>query len=174
LLKFGAAFRITPMLSVGADFRYMNSSLTAKNSYSSVGADLLVAADFGPAKAVAGVTSLGAAVKSAAGTSYSIPTAATLAGVYTLSFAEKHALDARAQLDVFFKGGVRAGLGLEYGFNDMVFARAGYSYGGKSVFPSYLSFGLGAKFSGISINAAYLLGSSTLAGTLALGLGYAF
>lgn len=173
MVKLGAAFRITPIISIEASARYLSSSLTSKSSYSAFGGDVLAAASFGGAKVAAGVTSLGTSVKASDGTSFGIPAAATVAGKYTLSFAEKHSLDAGAQVDFFFKGGLRAGAGLEYGFNDLAFVRLGYSYGGKSPFPSYFSAGLGAKFSGFSINAAYLVGGA-VSGTLAVGLGYAF
>ncbi|MBQ9462755.1 MAG: hypothetical protein IJU68_03765 [Bacteroidales bacterium] len=174
LVKLGAAYRITPVISVGADLRYMNSSLTSKVSYSAFGADVIAAATFGGAKVAAGVTNLGTSVKASDGTAFGIPAAATLAGKYNVSFAEKHSVDAGAQVDFFFKGGLRAGLGVEYGFNGLVFARVGYSLGLNSPFPTYLSLGLGAKFSGISINAAYLVGSSAIGNTLAIGAGYSF
>ena len=174
LVKLGAAFRVTPNISVGADLRYMNSSLISKLSYSAFGADIIAAAAFGGARVAAGVTSLGTSVKASDGSAYGLPTAATVAGKYILTFAQKHSIDAGAQVDFFFKGGLRAGLGVEYGFNDLVFARVGYSLGLNSPFPTYLSLGLGAKFSGISVNAAYLIGSSAIGNTLAIGAGYSF
>ena len=174
MFKLGASYRILPSLSAGATFRYMNSSLTSKVSYSAVAADVIAAYDLGPAKVAAGVTNLGTSVKAADGTAFGIPTAATVAGDWSMTFAEKHSIDVKAQIDWFFKGGLRAGAGAEYGFADMAFLRVGYSYGGKSPFPSFLSLGVGGKFSGISINAAYLLGDKSIGGTLALGAGYSF
>lgn len=170
----GAAFKITPNISVGADLRLLSSSLTPKQSYTAFGGDIIAAAAFGPAKLSAGVTSLGTSVKASDGTSFGLPTAVTVAGRYGLVFGEKHSLDAAAQADFFFKGGLRAGLGVEYGFNDLVFARVGYSLGLNSPFPTYLSLGLGAKFFGVCVNVAYLMGSAAVGNTLALGLGYAF
>lgn len=174
LIKLGTAYRITPELSAGVDLKFMNSTLAAKNSYSAVGADIMAAYSFGGAKLAAGVTSLGTSVKASDGTTFALPTAATVAGKYNLSFAQRHSLEAAAQVDYFFKGGVRAGVGAEYGVNDLVFARVGYSLGLKSPVPTYLSVGLGAKFSGICINAAYLVGSAAIANTLAIGAGYTF
>ena len=174
MIKLGASFRILPSLSAGATLRYMSSSLTAKNTYSAFAADVMAAYELGSAHFAAGVTSLGTPVKSADGTSFGLPAAATLAGNYALSFAEKHAVDFRLQGDWFFKGGLCARVGAEYAFADMVFARLGYCYGGNSPMPSFLSVGLGAKFAGVSISAAYLLGSQTVGGTLAIGAGYSF
>ena len=174
MIKAGAAYRIIPMLSVGISARYLNSSLSSAASYSAFSADVMASAELGGAKASAGVTNLGSSVKSSDGSFFSLPSAATVAGSYSLTFAEKHSVDARAQVDFFFKGGLRAGVGVEYGFGDLAFARVGYSYGGKSPFPSYLSLGVGAKFSGVGINAAYLVGSGPVGGTLAIGAGYSF
>ena len=174
MVKIGAAYRILPSLSAGATVRIMNSSLTAKNSYSAFAADVMAAYEIGSAHVAAGVTNLGTPVKAADGTSFGLPAAATLAGNYALSFAEKHAVDFKLQADWFFKGGLCARAGAEYGFADMAFVRVGYCYGGTSPMPSFLSLGLGGKFAGISLNAAYLLGSPTVGGTLAVGAGYSF
>ena len=174
MLKLGASYRILPSLSAGATLRYMSSTLSSKNSYSAFAADVMAAYELGSAHVAAGVTNLGTPVKSADGTSFGLPAAATVAGDYALSFAEKHAVDFKLQADYFFKGGLCARAGAEYGFNDMAFVRLGYCYGGTSPMPSFLSLGIGGKFSGVSINAAYLLGSQTVGGTLALGAGYSF
>lgn len=174
MFKLGAAYRITPSLSAGASFRYMSSSLTSKLSYSAVAADVMAAYDLGPATVTAGITNLGSSVKAADGTAFGIPTAVTVAGDWSMTFAEKHSVDVKAQVDWFFKGGLRAGAGAEYGFADMAFVRVGYCYGGNSPLPSFLSLGLGGKFAGVSINAAYLLGDQTIGGTLAIGAGYSF
>ena len=174
MVKAGASFRIIPMLSLSASVRYLSSSLSANNSYSAVGADVLVGAELGPARVAAGVTNLGSSVKAADGTAFPIPTAATIAGDFGLTLAELHDITVRAQADYFFKGGIRAGAGLEYGFNDLAFLRLGYSYGGKTAFPSYFSIGLGGKIAGVTLNAAYLVGSEAIGGTLAIGAGYCF
>lgn len=174
MLKLGASYRILPSLSAGASFRYLSSTLTAKNTYSAFAADVMAAYELGSAHVAAGVTNLGTPVKASDGTSFGLPAAATLAGNYALSFAEKHAVDLKLQADWFFKGGLCARAGAEYAFADMAFVRLGYCYGGKSPMPSFLSLGVGGKFAGISVNAAYLLGSPTVGGTLALGAGYSF
>ena len=61
-----------------------------------------------------------------------------------------------------------------FGEKDLAFLRLGYSYGGKSAFPSYFSAGLGVKYSGFKLDATYLLGSAAIGGTLGVGLGYCF
>lgn len=173
-LKIGAAYRIAPKFSAGLDLRYMHSSLAKDVSYSALAADAMIAADFGAAKLAGGFTSLGTPVKSVGGYSFSLPAALTIAGKYALGFDGGHAIDACAQADVFFKGGFRAGAGVEYGYKDQLFARAGFSLGVNSPFPSYFSIGAGAKYYGICFNAAYLLGSAAIGNTVAVGAGLEF
>lgn len=93
-------------------------------------------------------------------------------------------LSAKSQLN--FVGGARyfvlpkeasmllLGVGTEYGFNDMLFARAGFEYGQRS--QSFGTFGLGAKYQGFHLDAAYRLSTSRDFGlnTLLISLGYSF
>ena len=66
-------------------------------------------------------------------------------------------------------------LGAQYGWNDMVFARAGFHLGtGKAPLPTYASVGLGVKFVGVHLDVSYLLASKVLGNTLCVGIGYAF
>ena len=93
---------------------------------------------------------------------------------YDLAFGTS-ALRFAADADVFFTGGVGAALGAQYGWNDMVFARAGFHLGtGKAPLPTYASVGLGVKFVGVHLDVSYLLASKVLGNTLCVGIGYAF
>ena len=58
----------------------------------------------------------------------------------------------------------------------MLTFRGGYHYGNasKGVIPSYASLGLGVKFFGVSIDAAYLFGSEILKNSFGVSLGYEF
>ena len=142
LVKAGVGYMINDMLSVSAAFRYMSSTLAPGASYSAMGGDLFVSGDFDGFKATAGINSIGTKVKTDGGAEFPIPTAITLAGEYPLAVADNQALSFAAQADYYLNGGIRLGLGAEYAFNDMVFARLGYSLGGKSVIPSFLSAGV--------------------------------
>lgn len=174
IMKIGAAYRINPWLSAGADVRYMHSSLSQAFSLSALGVDLMLGADLGAVKISSGLTSLGAPVRASAGSGFSLPASLTLAGNYGCSFAGGHGINAGLQADFFFKGGFRAGAGVEYGYKDQLFARAGYSLGLNSPFPTYFSIGAGAKYNGICFNAAYLLGTEALGNTIAIGAGLEF
>ena len=83
-------------------------------------------------------------------------------------------MDVALDADYYFSGGFAAALGAAYTFNDLVSVKAGYRYGGNSPVGSFASVGVGAKFMGIKLDVAYLIGSDAFKNTLALTLGYAF
>ena len=172
-MRIGAnvAYSIIPQLSLGASVRYLMSKVADKNTLSAIGADVMLAGSVSGFRYAAGVTNLGSKAKDSAGQKWAIPAAGTLAAGYDVTFG-KHGIGASLQGDFFFKGGLRAGVGAQYAWNDMVFARVGYSYGGKTVLPSNLSLGAGFKFKGLHLDVTALIGDLT--GTVMIGLGYSF
>lgn len=172
-LKAGVSYRFLPFLSVGANVGYASSKLAQNASYGSLDADVFLMAKFGEFKLAAGVSDLGGGITSASGTKYSLPTAAVLGLGYQAEMAQKHGVEVQADADYYLSGAFAAALGLCYDYDDMVFVRAGYRYGGQSVIPSFMSLGLGVKFAGVRLDLAYLT-ASPLSNTLALGLGYSF
>ena len=171
----GAGFRFGENLSAGVSVRFASQKLSPDASYSAVaaGADVMYAS--GSLKASAGIHNIGTPVTSADGTKYPVPASANLTGSYAHGLGDSGSIAASLTADCFLSGGISAGLGVEYAFRNMVFARAGYHLGTQTaVLPSFVTLGLGGKFAGISIDLACLLGNETLGGTLALGLGYSF
>ena len=78
-------------------------------------------------------------------------------------------------LSLLFFGALMAAVGVEYGFADMVFARAGFHYGDPAkALPTFASVGIGAKFIGIRLDASYVFLSETLGNSFLVSLGYAF
>ena len=68
-------------------------------------------------------------------------------------------------------------VGAEYEYDSMIAVRAGYHYGSReNGLPSYASVGVGVKFFGVNVDAAYLIGSPTspLRNTFTVGVGYSF
>lgn len=165
------AYKFMPELSLGASVRYLDSKLTDSDKFNTVAVDVMVSGAAGGFKYAAGVTNLGGKIKDSAGEEYPIPSAATAAGRYGYSGGE-HSIEGTLQADVFFKGGLRAGIGAQYGFKDMLFVRAGYSHGGDTVLPSYPSAGIGVKFGSFQLDATALFGD--LAGTFVAGLKFRF
>lgn len=172
MLGVGFSYRFIPQLSVGVNARYLSQQLSEHNPFTDFGVDVLLMSSFSGVKIAGGITSLGGKVKSTDSKSFSLPTAASLAAGYEKVFGEKHGIDVRAEAEYYLAGGFRAALGASYAFNDMVFVRAGYNFGG--VCANFASVGLGVKFFGVNLNLAYLLGDSPAGGTLCAGLGYSF
>lgn len=165
------AYDILPYLSLGASVRYLHSKIADKSNLQAVGADFMLAGHAAGFRYAAGVTNIGSKVKDSAKQTWPIPAAATIAAGYDHAFG-KHTIGASLQGDLFFKGGIRAGAGAQYAYNDLVFARFGYSYGGKTVLPSYFSLGAGVKFKGVYLDVAAMIGDIT--GSVMIGAGYRF
>lgn len=173
-LNAGVSYRFIPCLSAGVNLGYASSTLAEGTSYGSFNADVFLMAGFGGFKAAAGISNIGTAVTSTSGSKYNIPTACTLGLGYETAIGEKNSFTVQADADYYFEGGFAAAAGLSYAYNDMVFARAGYRYGGNSVLPSFASIGAGVKFAGIKIDAVYLFANEVIGNTIALSLGYSF
>lgn len=170
----GVSFAVTDFLSVGVTGKMLSSSLAKDAKANVFGGDvsLVYAAD--ALRAGLSVNNLGGKVKY--GTSeYSQPSLVKAGASYTFGSAAASAVTAAAEADYLFAGALMAGMGAEYSYKDRVFARAGFHYGDKAkAIPSYASLGLGGQFAGVSLNAAFLLGSKTLGNSLLFSLGYAF
>jgi len=173
LIGLGGGFAFTDALSAGVNLKFVNSAYASGLSGSAFAADLYVMYAAANLKLSGGVSSLGGAVKSGSN-SYALPTSITAGAGYDLAFGTS-AVKVMADFDYFFAGGVSAALGAQYGWNDMVFVRAGGHLGVKNVpVPSYVSFGLGAKFAGFHADVSMLVASKTVGNSLNLGIGYCF
>ena len=173
LVGAGVGFAITEFLSLGANVKFVHSSVAPESNYSAVAGDAFILFSMKGFSAVAGVASLGTPVKSGDKT-FGLPASAKVGVGYDLAMGTS-ALRFAADADVFFTGGVGAALGAQYGWNDMVFARAGFHLGtGNAPLPTYASVGLGVKFVGVHLDASYLFASKALGNTLCIGIGYAF
>lgn len=175
VINGGVGFLITGNLSAGANVRFASQKLSEDNSYSAIAADIFMTYRLTEFNITAGVSNLGSSVKSDAGTSFSLPTSATVGAAWSKSFSEVHGVRLAADVDYFFSGNITAAAGVEYSFKNMVFARTGYHFGTKdAVLPSFATIGLGVKFFGISLDIAYLTANDVLGNTLTFGLGYRF
>ena len=166
----GVAYAVSENFSVGANFKMASSSLAEEAKASTFGADISAAYRSGALGAGIALCNLGGKVNYG-GEDYSLPTVVKAGAAYEAIAG----LTASAEVDYMFSGAFMAALGAEYWIKDIVAVRAGYHYGpADKGIPSYASVGLGAKFSGVTLNASYLLASQTLGGSLAFGVGYCF
>ena len=174
-MMVGAGFgmQFGEMFSAGLNVKMFRSSISDKDSYSAFAGDLMVMGRFGQGlQAAAGITNIGTAAKSSDGGAFNPPAAVTLAGNYSQAFQDVHTLDANLDLYYYLAGKVGAGLGLQYGWNDMVFLRAGYRFGTTgAVLPSFLSVGAGFKYKIVSLNLSYLTANEAIGNTVMIGIG---
>jgi len=174
-LVVGAGFGIgfTENLSAGATLRFASQTIAESAKYSSISADVFVEYVLGGLKATGGIASIGPKVKSG-DNSYALPASVKLGVGYGLPIND-FSLDARADFDYYFAGGIGLSAGAEFGFKDMVFVRAGGRVGtGTSPVPTHLALGLGAKFFGVHLDLCYLTANEIIGNTLMAGIGYSF
>lgn len=174
LLNAGVSYAVMDFLAVGANVKYGKEQLLANYANSAVAFDVFAAGKTGGFDFAAGVSAIGGKVQSEATGGFSLPAAVTLGAGYAAEFGDVHAIAAHARADRYFAGPIAAGFGLEYGYDGMVFARAGYHYGGDSIVPSFASAGLGLQLGEFTLDAAYLFASDILGGTFSVGVGVRF
>lgn len=175
----GFSYRPVKFLSAGIRLKYAGEKLSDDANYGAFVSDIAITSEV-PLKngisirASVGVYSLGTKIKASDGSSYSLPTSAKAEICYLQEFASVHRIQAAGSAEMFFSRQFAASAGLSYTWNSMLTVRCGYHYGGKTIVPSYVSAGIGVKFFGVSLDAAYIFGSEILRNSLGLSLGYAF
>ena len=170
----GAAYSVTDWLSVGVTGRMVMSTLADDAKANVVGADVAVFYRKDALSAGLSVNNVGGKVNYG-GEDYDQPMLARAGVAYRIGNPESSSVTPSVEADVLFKGGLMAGLGVEYSYKSMLFARGGFHYGdkGKAV-PTYASLGLGVRFLGVSLDVAYLTASDVLGNSISFGLGYRF
>ncbi len=178
--NFGISYRFVPWVSIGVNARYAMEKVADGYTLGSFMADAFVMGKYQDFSATLGAVNLGTKAsygkKSGVDTKYPIPAAVALGLGYTPVFAEKHGIAINADMRYSLSGlGFGAAFGAAYTYNDMVSVRGGYCYGGKAI-ASHASLGLGVKFAGVHIDAAYYIAGkgNPIANTVSVGLGYSF
>ena len=169
----GFSYAFMDCLSAGLTLRHAGSSLAPEASAKVFAADLGLYFKQNAVSAGLSFNNLGTKAKYSE-VAYPQPMLVKLGAGYDLEMGTSELFFA-AQADILFSGGVMAGMGCEYAFKDMIFARAGYHYGNAAnVVPSHGTAGLGLKIAGVTLDFAYLYGSKTLANSMCVSLGYSF
>jgi hypothetical protein len=165
----GVSYAVIPSLSVGVTGRMVSSSVGPDANGTAFCADVFASYSLGAAAVTLGVSNLGTPI-SYGNDKYALPATVRAAGSWS-----GFGLTAGAEVDYLFSGALMAGVGLQYGLWDIVFVRAGFHYGDPArALPMYASLGLGVKFFGVHLDAAFLTASQTLGNTLMFTLGYSF
>lgn len=172
LFSAGLGLKVIEMLSLGVNLKYAGERLASDLGTGVFASDVYAMLRWKSFCLSAGFANLGTSVKDASGASYHIPSSVRLAAGYGLAFADKHSLDAGLDADCFLAGKSAVSASVQYGFNDAVFVRAGYRASGADMLPSGLSVGLGCKFLGVRLDAAFQKSPSL--NIVAFSLGYGF
>lgn len=168
--SIGGSLSVAEGLSIGVDARIISSDIAPSAKATGFCGDISALYSADMYAAMLAVRNLGPGLDYGGGAS-PLPSLATLAGV----LRPTESLNLYLEADYMFIGALMAGLGVEYGIADIAYLRAGYHYGDAAkALASYASLGLGAVFSGFSLDLAFLTASQTLGNTLSLSLGYSF
>lgn len=172
---FGISWRFIEWMSIGANLAVSKETLLEGYSCQAAAADVFLMGEFNGIKATAGISKIGGKVKDSAGNDYPLATSVAAAIGYAKDF-DKNRIEVEADLDYFLSASspVSVSMGAAYTFNDMVSVRAGYHTGG--VISNFASVGLGLKFFGVRLDAAYTLAGSgsPVGNAVTAGLGYCF
>ncbi len=174
----GLGVKIIDCLSIGVNAHFAGEKIAADYKPLSVGADAYLMFTMKGFTATAGVASMGASFGKGVGSGegesrVSLPSSVRAGVGYSRVFGGRHSVTFADDFDYYLNGSISDAIGAQYAFNDMLFVRAGYRFAYDSPVPSFFSCGLGVKFSGVHIDAAYLTGK-TCKNSLCVGLGYTF
>ena len=192
----GAAYALTDCLSAGAGVRVLRSDLLPDETLQAFAFDLSASAVWDHVRLCAALSDAGRLVRDSG--RYGLPSSLALAGEWSASFGPgtarggrsedgrggcnggksnghgPHSIRIDADLDWFFHSGCfTAALGVEYGFRDVVFFRAGYhlAAGSAPALPSFATLGAGFRLYGVRLDLAWLTGNDVLGNTLSFGIG---
>lgn len=170
ILSLGASYNVIPGLSAGAKLRSVISSLADNAAGSVYCCDVFAVYGTQDWFASLSVRNLGGTINYG-GADWSLPGLIALDG----SWSPLSGLRVAANTSVLFSGSFMAGAGAEYCLADIVTFRGGFHYGDpRKALPTFGSLGIGAKYAGISLDAAYLIPAGTPGGSLMIRLGYSF
>ena len=173
----GAAYKFIPSLSASVSLNYIGSDLGGPQTASAFAANLGVMYVNGGLKAGLTASNIGSSLNYGGVTSYSLPMHVDLGVGYTIGSVEASRLSVSAQAGMLFAdSSFTAAAALEYRLKEVFRLAAGYNMCTATGAPSFISLGTGVSLFGVSLDLAYLLGTSGTAAsnTLMLNLGYAF
>ncbi len=161
----GFAFRMGDNLALGINAKFINSALSdpeyvdVYQNGTAFAGDVSLMYKMNALQFSAGVTNIGTKIAYVIdGEGYQLPAAGRLGIGYGANFSD-FSLNAAAEVDYYlFHSTVGAGLGLELGYRNMGFLRAGFHYAtAEATLPTYASAGLGCKFGAHNLGLSYLL-----------------
>ncbi len=178
----GYAYKFMDCLSASVNLRYLSSKIFQKNA-SAVAGDIGIY--FNKNRLSAGLTlnNIGSKLQYENGALDQNMNLSAGVAYEFLNPTSNHQLKGAGKVGYVFlpnnnQGSILAGIGAQYSFKKMLYARAGYSYSDATTYmPQYASVGLGVKLWGVGIDATYLIGTqsaSMIKNSFAVGVSYTF
>jgi len=157
-LELGLGYGITQTLSLGISLRHLSSRMDESIKSSAVASDFSLVSHHDKFLLGLGASNLGSKIDYG-NKKYSLPARIKSGIAYNSTFNDNHNLLTVA--DLFYQitpdySGLASGLGLEYNYREIIALRSGYHFESKTVGSSYITVGMGAKFSGFSLDLAYM------------------
>lgn len=177
LASVGVAYKFIPSLSASLGLNYIGSDLGGPKAASAFAANLGLLYVNGGFKAGLTASNIGTALNYGGSSSYSLPMRADLGLAYSFGSADASRLAISAQAGMrFADSAITAAAGLEYKFKKLLRFAAGYNLCTAPAASNFISLGAGFSFFGVSVDLAYLLGTSgsPVSNSLMINLAYAF
>lgn len=174
MVGLAASLAFSEHVSLGVNGRYVRQQLMQDYAIGSAVFSAMLQYHLKGLNVAAGVANFGSGVKSESEKTAPLPTSARLAASYEFPLGPG-AFGAALDADYYFTRKLGVSVGVQYGFKDMVFVRAGYRYASTgAAYPSHLSVGLGAKWKGLGLDISYVTANTQLGNSLCAGISYRF
>ena len=170
ILALGGSFKITPNIEAGLKFTSVTSIIGESAKGSAICGDLWGSYSTEKWSARLAFRNLGPGIDYGFGPS-ALPMLAAAGG----EWKPLAGLKVCGEASFLFSGAFMAGLGAEYEIGEFLAARAGVHYGDPSkALPTFASVGLGGRFAGVHLDAAYVAGAAAVGNSFMVSLGYSF
>lgn len=174
MVGLAASLAFSEHVSLGVNGRYVRQQLMADYAIGTAVFSAMLQYHLKGLNVAAGVANFGSGVKAENGNTAPLPASARLAASYEFQLGSS-SLAAALDADYYFSRKLGVSVGVQYGFRDMFFARAGYRYASTgAAYPSHLSVGLGAKWKGLGLDVSYVTANTQLGNSLCAGISYRF
>jgi hypothetical protein len=157
-MGLGIGYTISQPLTAGVALRYVQSTMGENNKANAFAADVSLLYSRDKLKAGLGITNIGTKLNYGYA-DYSLPTRMQAGAAYSVLNTDLHSLvgvaDLAYQLSPGFEGLI-GGVGVEYGYKQLLFLRGGTHFETKSIGSSYSTVGLGVHLWQFSLDVAHL------------------
>ena len=173
-ISLGAAYRVMPNLSASASFHIVSSDMGGAQIAKVFAVDLGCIYALKDYKVALKLSNMGSKIDYGNG-GYSLPLSTQVGFEYLYRTGTNSITAVFNAGYVFSYSSIFGGVGGEYNYKNLLFARIGAHYGDKTKgIPMFVSTGLGYHFKGVTLDLAYLIAGadSPIRNSLSVGLGY--